>query len=88
MNEWEDKEDAYRDLYQTGRQAKNLWKYIPENKLKGVEYAFSDPDGYWIYLDHEEGGWVAYDGALDCGIIHEYTIADLKAAIKTIRKGK
>lgn len=84
--EWCEKEVAYERMYSQGRQAKNLWKYIPAKLAEAVTYAFSDSDGYWILLNHEEGGWVAYDGGSDCGVIHEYTIADLKEAIKTIRK--
>ena len=79
---------TYEDLYRRGKQANNIWKYIPQKYREGVTNAFSDSDGYWIWLDHEEGGWVAYDGGDDCGIIHEYTIAGLKKAIKSIRKRK
>lgn len=86
--EWFEKEAAYDELYRQGRQAKDIYKYIPEKFREGVTEAFSDSDGYWIWLDHEIGGWVAYDGGEDCGMIHEYTIADLKAAIKTIRRTK
>lgn len=78
------KEDMYADVYRAGRQAKNIWKYIPRS-VSGVTNAFSDSDGYWVWLDEDH---VAYDGGEDCGIIHEYTIADLKEAIKTIRKGR
>lgn len=85
--DWADKENAYADLYRAGRESRNLWKYIPKKVHEGVNDAFSDSDGYWIFLDHEIGGWVAYDGGEDCGMIHEYTIADLREAIKTIRKG-
>lgn len=81
------KEEAYAEAFRRGTYARDLWKYIPRNKLDGVTNAFSDSDGYWIWLDHEGGGYVAYDGGDDCGTIHEYTIADLRAAIKTIRKG-
>ena len=81
-----DHEVNYYERFMSGNQAKNIWKYIPEKYMEGVTDAFSDSDGYWIYLYHEEGGWVAYDDDEDCGIIHEYTIADLKDAIKTIRK--
>lgn len=77
-------EDAYYDRFRSGRQAKNIWKYIPQNVMEGVQNAFSDSDGYWVWL---EENWVAYDGAPDCGQIHEYTIAGLKEAIKTIRRG-
>ena len=87
MESWQ-KEAAYEAIYSAGRQATNIWKYIPEKLKEGVTDAFSDSDGYWIWLDHEEGGWVAYDGGEDCGMIHEYTIADLKQAIKTIRKNR
>ena len=86
MKEWYEKEQAYRALYRSGRQAKNLWTYIPDFVLPGVTNCFSDSDGYWIWLDFEEGGWSAYDHGSDCGVIHEYTIADLKQAIKTIAK--
>ena len=82
------KEDQYAALYRSGREAKNIWKYIPSSLSEAVTNAFSDSDGYWVWLDNEEGGWRAYDGDEDCGIIHEYTIADLKAAIKTIKKYK
>lgn len=85
---WAEKEEAYARVYSSGRQATDLYKYIPEKAMEGVTDAFSDLDGYWIHLDHEEGGWVAYDGGSDCGIIHEYNITDLKKAIKTIRKEK
>lgn len=82
---WWEKETAYEAVYASGRQAKDLWKYIPEKLKEGVTDAFSDSDGYWIMLDENH---VAYDGGSDCGMIHEYNIADLKAAIKTIRKGR
>lgn len=82
--EWVTKEEKYCRLYSSGRQATNIWKYIPEKYADGVSDAFSDSDGYWVWL---EKGWVAYDGEPDCWQIHEYTIADLKKAIKTIRKG-
>lgn len=83
MSNWVDKEEKYDELYRQGRQATNLWKYITASKQAFVTNAFSDSDGYWIWLDEDH---VAYDGADDCGQIHEYTIADLKDAIKTIRR--
>ena len=83
---WEDKQNQYERSFQTGKTATNVWKYIPAKFRETVTNAFADSDGYWIWLDQEEGGWVAYDGAEDCGMIHEYTVADLKEAIKTIRK--
>lgn len=76
-------EDVYEVVYASGRQAKNLWKYIPEKLAEAVDETNVDSDGYWIYL---KNGYVAYDGAEDCKVIHEYTVTDLKAAIKTIRK--
>lgn len=82
--EWWEKEIAYEQTYASGRQAKDIWKYIPAKLQEGVTDAFSDQDGYWIWLDEDH---VAYDGAKDCGMIHEYNIADLKESIKTIRKG-
>ncbi len=86
MKSWADKEAIYENIYRSGRQAKDIWKYIPQKYHEGVTNAFSDSDGYWIWLNHEEGGWIAYDGGEECGIIHEYTIVDLMDAIKTIRK--
>lgn len=80
---YENKEDAYARMYEAGRQATDIWKYIPEKHMESVTDAFSDSDGYWIWL---EDGFVAYDGAEDCRQIHEYNITDLKEAIKTIRK--
>lgn len=76
-------ENKYEAVYASGRQAKNLWKYIPEKLAEAVDETVTDTDGYWIYLND---GYVAYDGAEDCKIIHEYNVANLKAAIKTIRK--
>ena len=84
--EWWQLEDEYERRYRNGTVATDLWKYIPKDKLEGVTNAFSDSEGYWIWLDCEEGGWRAYDGAEDCGTIHEYTIEGLRKAIKTIRK--
>lgn len=85
MVEWEEKAEAYEKVFEQGRQAKDLWQYIPQRVMAGVTDAYADSDGYWIQLDHEEGGWTAYDGAEDCGVIHEYSIADLRKAIRTIR---
>ena len=82
MLDWLKKEETYADLYRAGRQATNLWKYIPKS-VSGVTNAFSDSDGYWIWLDENHQ---CYDDGE--GMIHEYTIADLKAAIKTIREGR
>jgi len=86
--EWFKKEANYEKVYRSGRQARNLWQYIPAHLACHVTKAFSDIDGYWIWLDNEDGCWRAYDGGEDCGIIHEFTIADLKKAIKTIRQYK
>ena len=83
MLEFVIKEEAYERTYNAGKHAENLYKYMPRKVLDGVIDAFSDSDGYWIYLsDH----YTAYDGGSDCRIIHEHTVQDLKAAIKTIRK--
>ena len=84
--DWYEKEDAYCIAFENGRVCTNLWKYIPKKLMGAVTNCVTDSDGYWIWLDHKEGGWSAYDHGDDCGIIHEYTIADLKAAIKTISK--
>lgn len=83
MKDWFEQKEQYDALYRSGREAKDLWRYIPARLVTAVADAFSDPDGYWVYL---EQGWCAYDGGEDCGEIHEYTIAGLRNAIKTIRK--
>lgn len=83
--DWYEKMEQYEDRYKANRQVRDIWKYIPQKKKECVTNAFSDSDGYWIWLDEEH---VAYDGGEDCGIIHEFTIVDLKDAIKTIRKGE
>lgn len=79
MSEWYEKESRFGEH----AHASNLWKYIPRKSCPAVDDAFVDSDGYWIYL---KAGWTAYDGGADCGVIHDYTISDLKASIKTIRK--
>lgn len=86
--DWAGKEERYENAYRAGRIAEDIWKYIPAKCSEGVTNAFADSDGYWVWLDHEVGGWVAYDGGEDCGIIHEYTIKDLREAIKTIRRAR
>ena len=83
MTHWE-KEMTYDGRMRSGRIAKSLYRYIPNRLLVAVNDTAIDPDGYWIYLNE---GWTSYDGGEDCGIIHEFTVADLKNAIKTIRKG-
>lgn len=62
----------------------DISKYIPKKLYKAgaIQDAFVDSDGYWIWLND---GWYSYDAADDCGMVHEYTIKDLKCAIKQIR---
>lgn len=79
--EWFEKETEYESRWRSGRIPTNIWKYIPGKHRTGVMNAFADSEGYWIWLND---GYRAYDHAEDCGIIHEYTIEDLRAAIKTI----
>lgn len=86
--EWWELESEYQRRYLSGLIPRDIWKYIPKKYAGAVKNAFADTDGYWVWLDNEEGGWRAYDGGEDCGIIHEYTLNDLKAAIKTIRRYK
>ena len=85
-NEWAEKEQRFADMYRAGRAPKNIVQYIPQKYHDAIIAAFVDSDGYWVWLDHEEGGWVAYDGGEDCGTIHEYTIKELQAALKTIHR--
>lgn len=79
-----EKEEAFDAKWANGTASKNIRKYIPDRLgFDAVQNAVTNCNGYWIYL---EDGWTAYDGFEDCGTIHEYTIADLKAAIRTIRR--
>ena len=78
-----EKEYNYERAYQSGKQAKSLWKYIPQKIEDAIDETMIDSDGYWIYL---ADGWTAYDGGEDCGIIHCYTISDLKEDIATISR--
>lgn len=84
---WAAKVEAYDDAFMDGRTARNIWKYIPAKLIScgAVTNAIVDSDGYWVWLDFEEGGWRAYDHGSDCGMIHEYTIKDLKEALKTVK---
>lgn len=79
-----EKVERYERAYHSGKVCKNLWQYIPQKVRSGVTNAFADSDGYWIWLDCEKGNWTAYDHTPDCGIIHEYTITDIKKAVRTI----
>ena len=80
--DWFEKEAAYERTYAAGKQAKAISRYIPDKWWKAINGCSIESDGYWIYLNE---GYTAYDHGEDCGIIHEYNIADLKAAIKTIK---
>ena len=59
-----------------------IWKYIPKKYHDAIDFAHKDSDGYWVYLKQ---GYRAYDLAEDCGIIHTYTIKDMREDLKTIR---
>ena len=78
MKAWHEKEESFD--YRS-RKSADLWQYIPKKFYPAVDHVTIDSDGYWVYL---EEGWSAYDHGSDCGVIHEYTIAGLKEAIKTI----
>lgn len=82
MSRWSDKEESYGDRR---RRSTDLWKYIPKKLYDAVADTGVDDDGYWVYLNR---GWLAYDHGSDCSIIHEYNVADLKEAIKTIGRSK
>ena len=88
MSTWEERSQAFEDSYESGRTAKDIWKYIPKRLLDSgaVATCFADSEGYWVQLDFEEGGWRAYDYDDDCGIIHEYTIKELREALKTVKQ--
>lgn len=77
--EWWKKEYQFEQTFNSGRHAKNLWKYIPERLTDAIDDTAVDSDGYWIYLND---GWNE-DGERT---IHVYNITDLKNAIKGIQK--
>ena len=83
MREWWEKEQAFEDAFRAGRVTKNIWRYIPAWITCHVAAAYVDSDGYWRFLEDE---LTAYDGGGDCSVIHCYTIADLKADLKTVRR--
>lgn len=78
-NIWAKKEGSFANRKS---HSNNVFRYIPKKYYVAIDDAFTDSDGYWIYL---KNGFAAYDGGEDCGVIHEYNIQDLKDAIKTIR---
>ena len=60
-----------------------IMKYIPKNKAESVADAFIDEDGMWIYLKDE---WNADRMDVDCHVIHEDTIKQLRYQIAGIRR--
>ena len=46
-----------------------------------ISEVFKDSDGYWIYLNY---GYISTE--TQWGTKHEYTLADLRKQLKTIRK--
>lgn len=82
---WSEKECSFEDRFNAGRIPRFIDKHIPKrlDDAGAIEETLVDSDGYWIYLAH---GWTSRDGGEDCGIIHCYTIADLREDIATIRK--
>ncbi len=81
--EWYEKEQAFADRLNSGKISADIWRYIPKKLMGCIEDAYINDDGYWIYLAE---GYTAYDGGSDSSTIHEYMIADLREAIKSIRK--
>lgn len=60
-----------------------IMKYIPKSKAESVADAFIDEDGMWIYL---KDGWNADRMDVDCHVIHEDTIKQLRYQIAGIRR--
>ena len=79
--DWARKEELFETRFANGTTSKDIWQYVPRNVYSTIDDADVDCDGYWLYL---ASGFRAYDLGADCTIIHEYTISDLKEAIKTI----
>lgn len=50
-------------------------------RADAVDEVGKDDDGYWVWL---KTGWVCPD--MECGTIHEYTVADAIAMLKTIKE--
>lgn len=75
---------AFEARYSQGRHCRDISKLIPSGLTEAVDEWYVNSDGYWLYVKE---GWTAYDGGSDvCHTIHEYTVEDLKSAIKTIRR--
>lgn len=79
VKQWFEKEQDFETRYRNGTHCRNLWKYIPRNKLEAVDDATVDSDGYWVYLA---------DGWTDDGdrVIHAYTVKDIVDAVKNVKK--
>ena len=58
-------------------------KYVPISKRNAVKRIWKDSDGYWIIL---ENGYVADRTDSHAGVIHEWTIKDLRYQIAGIKK--
>ena len=84
---WEEKGGEFERAYFQGRCSKDITKYVPARlMMDAILDVYTNSDGYWIGL---QPGWTAYDGVnggAENHCIHEYTIKDLKQALKTIRR--
>ena len=60
-----------------------ILKYVPKNKLSAIRTCYKDSDGYWIVL---EIGYEASRTDINCRVIHQWTINELRYQIAGIRK--
>ena len=83
---WEEKGGEFERAYFQGRCSKDIIKYVPAKLMDAILDVYTNSDGYWIGL---QPGWTAYDGVnggAENHCIHEYSIKDLKQALKMIRR--
>ena len=78
---WEERGFLFEKKFHEGKCSKDIDRYIPSKAWDAIDGTEADDTGYWIFL---ASGYRAYDHFEDCRVIHEYTISELKEAIKTI----
>lgn len=70
-----------------GKVSKTLMKACSQPKYAGIITEIGNEDntgdGWWIYL---APGW--WSSASECGMIHEYTVADCLKQLSTIEKDR
>ena len=60
---------------------KNIMKYVPKRLKEAVRKAFSDSDGYWIFL---KDGYI--DTNMGTRVLHCETIQQLRDDLKNVER--